>query len=63
MILNIFTDIWETLVKWYVAYSDFIHSYIPSALGDLVVGLIDIAAVCLLVFLVAKVAFSTKNPN
>lgn len=54
-------NVWATITSWYQAYSGFVHSIFPSALGDLVVWVINIAVACLIVKLVATVAFKTKS--
>ncbi len=56
-----FNNIWVTICEWYQAYSAFIHSFFPSQLGDLVEGIIDIVVACLIIKLLASIAFGTKN--
>ena len=56
-----FTGVWEQLLSWYAAYFEFVHSIFPDKLGDYVVYLIDLAVTILIVWLVAKAAFSTRG--
>lgn len=58
---DILLGIWDQLVEWYQMYSDAIHSIFPTALGDLVVALIDIAVVALIIKTIAAFAFGTKS--
>lgn len=61
MILNIFTEIWASLVKFYGMYSDFIHSILPAELGDLLEAVLDIIVACLIVKFIADAAFRTRG--
>ena len=56
-----FTNIWEQIVSAYWAYFDFVHSIFPDQLGDYIVYLIDLAVAVLVVWLIARAAFSTKG--
>ena len=58
---DFFSDIWQHLVGYYAAYYEFIHSIFPDKLGDYIVYLIDLAVVVLIVWLIAKAAFSNRN--
>ncbi len=58
---DVFNNIWVTICEWYQSYSSLIHSVFPSQLGDLVEGILDIVVVCLLIKIIASVAFGTKN--
>jgi hypothetical protein len=60
MLMNVFTDIWEVIVKYYTLYSEMIHSVFPSQLGDLVEGILDIIIVCAIIKIIADAAFKTK---
>ncbi len=59
--MQILKDLWEKICLGYSYYSGFIHSIIPSQLGDLVEYCLDIAVACLIVKLVASAAFHTKG--
>lgn len=58
---KVFSDIWEGILKYYMIYSNFVHSIFPAELGDLVVFLIDMVVAVGIVFLVAKSAFGSKT--
>ncbi len=58
-----FSNIWDSLVKIYTSYSDFVHSIIPGQLGDLVVFILNLIVVCIIVKIIASVAFGTKGDN
>ncbi len=58
-----FSNIWDTLVNIYTSYSDFVHSILPGQLGDLVVFVLNLIVVCIIIKIVASVAFGTKGGN
>ncbi len=58
---KIFTEFWSECVKLYGYYSDYIHYIFPRELGDLVEYVLDIAIACLIIKIVADVAFKTKG--
>lgn len=58
---DFFSNIWTEIVKLYGMYSSFVHSILPAELGDLAEAVIDIAIACLIVKMVADIAFKTKS--
>ena len=58
---DIFANIWKDLIGFYNAYSEFVHSILPGGLGDYIIALIDLGVVVLIVWMIARVAFKTKN--
>lgn len=59
--MQVLNDLWENICKIYGYYSSFIHSIFPSQLGDLVEYCLDIAIACLIIKMVAGVAFHTRG--
>ncbi len=54
-------EIWATICKYYVMYSDFVHSIFPGQLGDLVEGLIDMVVAIAVVKIIWSTTFSNKQ--
>jgi hypothetical protein len=52
---------WETLVTYYQAYSNFVHSILPNEAGDFVVILIDITIVVIILKFLAQSAFKSGD--
>ncbi len=49
------------IVEIYMIYSDAIHSILPSKLGDIAEVVIDLGVVFVLVLVIGKSAFKSKN--
>ena len=58
---DFFVNMWKTLVKYYDAYSAFVHSILPNEAGDFAVILIDAVIVIAIVKLIADTAFKTED--
>jgi len=56
-----FTNLWTKCIELYTSYSNFIHTYIPRELGDLVEYIIDIIVICILVKIIASFAFGSRS--
>ncbi len=56
-----FIDLWAKCCELYGYYSSFIHSIFPKELGDLVEYILDIIIACLIIKMIADVAFKTKS--
>lgn len=58
---EIFTNLWAKMCEFYGYYSAAIHKILPGDVGNLAEAVLDIAIACLIVKIVADIAFSTKN--
>ena len=61
MILNVFIDLWNLIVKGYAKYSEFIHSIFVNEAGDLIEYAIDILLTFFIIRAAYKRAFHTDE--
>ncbi len=56
-----FIELWAKICEYYGYYSAAIHKILPGDVGNLAESVINITVACLIIKLVADLAFSTKN--